>query len=195
MIEKDMQNTDLPSRRLPLAEVSQRGRYQLPFHEKRSTMFHVLIGSLVVVVLLIGISGGLYLEKQDSRTNQIDISQIPSVPTVSIVSSIHESALLTPDLTVLLKLLNSDDPNTQEGGIAPMMRKGPRGTHGLLPTGSKVQVMLETWTVLNVDEKNEPYVAWIQALVTVPSDKTPRHYDLHLIHVEDQWLLYSTSKR
>jgi hypothetical protein len=189
----------LPIEKPSLPVVQQPVKHRQPLDQKRPTKLLVLIGSLVVVIVLVSIRSGVYFAQQDSRMQQTSIfptALATSSPSpVQFVSPIAQSTLLVPDLTALLTLLNSDDPDTQERGLAPVMKVGPSGTPGLLPARSKLEVRPETWTVINVDEKNEPYVAWIQAFVTVPGEKELQKYDLHLINVKGQWLLYNTTKR
>jgi hypothetical protein len=199
-MEIDRQNhlvDHLPIKTLPKAAVQQPVDSQQPTHKNPKKKFLIVIGSMLFIILLMCLGSGLYMYQQDPLTKQIVISPTPmgknSNAPVQIISPV--SAMLIPDLSALVKLLNSQDPHTQKLGVSSLMKVGPSGTPGSLPAGSKLEIIPETWTVLNVDEKNEPYVVWIQAIVTVPGDRVPQHYDLHLIHENERWLLYNTSKR
>ncbi|GAA5154388.1 hypothetical protein GCM10023321_26120 [Pseudonocardia eucalypti] len=97
-----------------------------------------------------------------------------------------------PDLRSLVTNLTSADPAVQETALPPGLRVMSRRPPGLLPTGSTLVMAPETWEIASLDQAGRPHLATIHATLTRPGEPAEA-LSLHLIHLDDQWLLYETS--
>jgi hypothetical protein len=99
-----------------------------------------------------------------------------------------------PDLTRLATALTSPDPNIQETGLTPALRTSTTPAVGVLPSGSSLTISADSWKVVKVDPAGHPYLAQIKATLIRPRQPAEL-VSLHLVFVENQWLLYETSPK
>jgi hypothetical protein len=95
-------------------------------------------------------------------------------------------------LSQLLANLTSPDPVIQQSGLAPASRTHSGSASSLLPVGSALAVSPGTWEVISRDRTGDPYLAEIQATLIRPGQPIAA-VSLHLLHLNEQWLLYETS--
>jgi hypothetical protein len=141
----------------------------------------LLAGAMVTVVAAAVVAATALSVSDSSVTAPSGSSELTSTPKPA-----------PPDLTQLLTSLTSSDPVVQDTGLAPALRTHPGSPNGLLPIGSTLAVSPETWEVIGRDRAGEPYLAKIQAALIRPGQPIETA-SLHLVHLDEQWLLYETS--
>lgn len=97
-----------------------------------------------------------------------------------------------PDLSMVLAHLTSADPALQELALRPEMRAQHDETPGVLPVGSLLVTLPETWAVDGIDGVGSPSSGTVRARLTRPAEAATE-VELHVVRIGNEWFLDETS--